>query len=67
MSEPTYRVVRFSQRGRPRVIERGLTLAQAQTICNDPSTSSRTKNPSVLVQQRLDANRGHWFYGYERE
>jgi hypothetical protein len=38
-----------------RVINRGLTLEQVQAHCNDPLTKG------------LDAERGMWFDGYERE
>lgn len=38
--ETTYRIVRFFQDDRPaETIEEGLTLAEAQEHCNDPSTS----------------------------
>lgn len=37
--ETTYKVIRFFQDGRSREVqERGLTLAEAQEHCNDPST-----------------------------
>ena len=60
-----YRVVRmyYEPSRRYRVIKRGLTLAEAQTHCSDPETSSRTckRPPNVARTRRL----GPWFDGYE--
>ena len=38
-----------------KVLERGLTLEQAQEHCNDPKTHGE------------DAERGSWFDGYDKE
>lgn len=38
----TYKIVRFRQNSKPRVIKRGLTLAEAQKHCNDPATEGKT-------------------------
>jgi hypothetical protein len=35
---PTYRIVRFSLRGRGKVIRRGLTLGEAQAWCSREDT-----------------------------
>ena len=49
----TYSIIKFFHEmgRRPKVIRRGLSLEQAQTICQDPKTSKL----------------GKWFYGYERD
>lgn len=65
-----YKVIKFFQNDRKaQVIRRGLTLEQAQAICNDDETSSKTKRDlqSPVKQRNLDAKQAHWFYGYERE
>jgi hypothetical protein len=49
-----YKVIRYSESGRRKVIYKNLTLADAQRICSDPETSSNGKLP----QGR------NWFYGY---
>ena len=58
-----YKIVRMYQRGGRRVIERGLTLKEAQAHCNDPETSSSTCASSAgrARTRRL----GPWFDGYE--
>ena len=51
----TYKIVRNYFNGTPRVIERGLTLEEAQAHCNDPKT-------------RGDSGpKGPWFDGYDEE
>lgn len=68
-----YKIIRFSQHGSQRVIKRGLTLAQAQAICEDPETSSMTaKKPKgcagdEAMKQRWHEKNKHWFYGYTEE
>ena len=37
--EPTFKIVRFRFNGANEVIESGLTLAEAQSHCEDPETS----------------------------
>tara|TARA_Y100000310_G_scaffold265261_1_gene276200 strand:- start:336 stop:485 length:150 start_codon:yes stop_codon:yes gene_type:complete len=34
----TYKIVRYSFYGEPKVIRRGLTLEEARKHCNDPNT-----------------------------
>jgi len=56
----TYSVIRFYADDRQRrVVKSGLTLAEAQTHCQDPETSSRTTT--------TDDESGVWFDGYEHE
>ena len=60
-----YRIIRhYRDAGiRRRVIERGMSLAEAQGHCADPETSSSTcTNP---VGRRRTRTVGHWFDGYE--
>ena len=47
-----YKIVRFSEKGKQRVIKRGLTLEQAQAHCSNPLTHGH------------DKRRGRWFDGY---
>jgi hypothetical protein len=62
-----YKIVRmfFNSDKRSRVIQRGLTLDEAQTHCSDPETSSRT----CTTAKRVNYTRRHgaWFDGYELE
>jgi hypothetical protein len=60
-----YRIVRHFFHKRPRIIRRGLTLAEAREHCSDPETSSRTAEG----QAGRDRTRKHgaWFDGYEEE
>ena len=60
-----YKIVRGYFRGGRRVIERGLSLEQAQAHCQDPETSSRTCTKARNV--RRTKQRGPWFDGYEVE
>jgi len=48
----------------PVKIASGLLLADAQTICKDPDTSSRTTKSWKLLKRYGE---GPWFYGYEKE
>jgi hypothetical protein len=63
-----YRIVRryfHSDRCRPRVIRRGLTLEEAQAHCRDIETSSSTATSS---KARARTRRcGPWFDGYEED
>lgn len=63
----TYKIVRFYRNAgiRRRVIETGLTLAQAQAHCNDPQTSSSTATNKVARDRTRRI--GPWFDGYEKE
>lgn len=58
-----YSVIRFYFRNGRRVIERGLTLEQAQAHCSNPETSSSTATSKAA---RARTRRlGPWFDGYE--
>jgi hypothetical protein len=61
----TYKIVRVFQRGSKRVIERGLTLEQAQAHCNDPETSWDTAKRAKA--RRRTVERGPWFDCYYAE
>lgn len=59
-----YRIVRMYYSGdrRRRIIERGLTLEEAQRHCQDPETSSKTAT-SRTARARTKRH-GYWFDGY---
>jgi hypothetical protein len=63
----TYRIIRhfLNADRRSRVVDRGLTLAEAQEHCRDPETSSKTAT-SLRAQSRT-RELGPWFDGYEEE
>jgi hypothetical protein len=60
-----FRVVRFYRDAYPRrrIIDCGLTLAQAQAHCSDPETSSSTA--AGKVAKARTRRLGAWFDGYE--
>lgn len=62
----TYKIVRFFPNSQ-RVIDRGLTLeqAQAQDHCNDPQTSSRTATSKA--GKARTSRHGKWFDGFTAE
>lgn len=61
----TYKIIRFYFNGGNEIVERGLTLEEAQAHCKDPETSSRTAtNKKAVERTRL---RGPWFEGYDEE
>jgi hypothetical protein len=60
LTSQKYKVIRFSFKGRRRVVRRNLTLDQAQSICRSPESSSRTA-------QGVSPKASPWFYGYERD
>jgi len=62
MSEKTYDIERHYIHKHRRVIERGLTLEQAQAHCGDPETSSSTCTKSY--PRSLTRKHGSWFDGY---
>ncbi len=61
-----YNIVRFfSDRTRPQIIIRGVTLEEAQVHCEDINTSSRTcYTKSGLARTR---RHGAWFDGYREQ
>lgn len=62
----TYQIVRFyATKGQRRVLNRGLTLEQAQEHCNNPETSSTTCKKWSNV--RRTKKYGQWFDGYQKE
>ena len=62
-----YKIVRmfFDDNRRSRVIDRGLTLEEAQAHCSDPETSSSTCTTAKRVN--YTRRNGAWFDGYESE
>lgn len=52
----TYKILRFTFKGKTQVIARGLTLEEAQAHCRDPATSKREKTGFIS-----------WFDGYTKE
>jgi hypothetical protein len=62
--EPAYRIVRCYRDKPKRIMERGVTLAEAQAHCSDPETSSSTcTKPAAKAVTRRN---GPWFDAYER-
>jgi hypothetical protein len=63
----SYKIVRFYFDAgiRKRVIERGLSLEQAQAHCSDPETSSKTCTSKVGRERTRRV--GDWFDGYTEE
>lgn len=62
----SYRIVRFyldHPTIRRRIIQRGLTLEEAQRHCKDPETSSSTCESAA--GRRRTRRVGAWFDGYE--
>jgi hypothetical protein len=60
-----YKIVRYYAKGGKRVIERGVTLEQAQAHCSDPQTNSKTCTSAV--GRRRTQHMGEWFDGYQKE
>jgi hypothetical protein len=61
-----YKIVRsYRDSYKKRVIERGLTLEEAQEHCSNPETSSSTCTSAV--GKRRTKTHGAWFDGYERD
>jgi hypothetical protein len=58
-----YKVYRFYRDHDRRTIKHNLTLAEAQTHCQDPETSSDTCSDLALANERS----GFWFDGYTVE
>lgn len=67
MDETTYELVRYYQDldVENEVIETGLSLEDAQEVCNNPETSSKTcTTPEALA---ITAQYGAWFVGFRAE
>jgi hypothetical protein len=67
LEQPTYKIVRsfLSDDKANEVVARGLTLKEAQGHCKSPETSSRTC--TLPENQKITAEHGEWFDGYEKE
>lgn len=63
----TYSIVRFYQDSKLEnvIIERGLSLEEVQSHCEDPETSWRTCHKSAGKLRTLEC--GPWFDGYVEE
>lgn len=62
----TYKIIRKYAKGyKSRVIERGLTLEEAQAWCKDPETSSHTCSEPRNVRRTRQV--GPWFDAYTEE
>ena len=56
-----YEVIKFNQDGRKHVVTTGLTLKEAQKICNDPETSSMTaRKPLGCDNDEAQIERWHY-------
>lgn len=65
-NEPRYSVIRYHKNdGARKVMQTGLTLAEAQEHCNDPESSSRTATTSEA--EHYTDHHGPWFDGYVEE
>ena len=62
-----YKIVRFyfDSNRTSRIIERGLTLDEAQAYCKDTETSSSTCTSSA--KRAYTKRVGQWFDGYEHD
>ena len=67
MSDATYRIIRMHYRDDVpnRVVDKGLTLEEAQAHCRNKETSSRTA--TTPAAKAYTAKFGAWFDGYEEE
>ena len=61
----TYKIMRFYEKGEKRVVERGLSLEDAQAHYKDPETNSRTAT-SATAKART-RRMGPWFDGFTKE
>jgi len=59
-----YKIIRFKFNGRPRTLQTGLSLEEAQAHCKNPESSSTTC--SSAKARKVRAN-GPWFEGYDSE
>ena len=60
-----YNIIEFRQDGDNKIVERGLTLEEAQEHCQDPETSSKTCEAPQRKQKARTL--GEWFHGYVKE
>lgn len=67
-----YCVKQFFEDGRlPRIVQKGLSLEEAQAYCGDPESSSMTASkPRGCASDKTQIERWHekqkhWFYGFE--
>lgn len=60
-----YKIVRYFQSGRKRVIESGVSLEDAQAHCKDPESSSTTCKSSY--KKAYTRAHGPWFDGYTED
>lgn len=67
MSDATYHIVRlyFRSGKRPRILKRGLTLAQVQAHCGNPETSSNTAKGATA--RACTRRNGPWFDAYDAD
>ncbi|CAB4199139.1 hypothetical protein UFOVP1336_14 [uncultured Caudovirales phage] len=63
----TYKIIRmhYNQKIPNKVVDRGLTLEEAQAHCKDKETSSRTAKKPLAVAYTKSF--GSWFDGYEED
>ena len=61
MDEQTYSVVLFKFKGGSEVMYENLSLEEAQDICNDPETSSKTATDPYKYSNQP------WFFGYRKD
>lgn len=63
----TYQIVRmyFEDEHDTEILERGLTLEEAQAHCSDPETSSSTALSEEAVART--AEKGPWFDGWRED
>jgi hypothetical protein len=59
-----YNIVRNYFKGGKRIIERNVTLEEAQAHCRDPETSSSTATGAAA--RARTKRMGKWFDGYEK-
>ncbi len=59
-----YNIVRNYFSHSKRIIERNVTLEEAQAHCKDPETSSKTATSSAARRRTLRF--GDWFDGYDK-
>ena len=65
-----YNIICFRQNGIQTIVKRGVSLAEAQRICEDEETSSMTArkpkgcNGDEEMQDKWHKAQKHWFYGF---